>query len=58
MNKMSDPYTNKIWRLAFRWKYHDFKKKLEPALSAHAKQKVNYIVGLKALQLAFFMGYG
>ena len=29
-----------------------------PSLLAHARQKVNYIVGLKALRLAFFMGYG
>ena len=28
-----------------------------PAFLAHAKQKVRNIEGLKALQLAFFMGY-
>ena len=28
-----------------------------PAFLAHAKQKVSYIIGLTALQLAFFRGY-
>ena len=29
-----------------------------PAFLAHAMQRVNYIVGHTALQLAVFMGYG
>ena len=28
-----------------------------PAFLAHAGQKVNYIVGLRALRLAFFIGF-
>ena len=29
-----------------------------PAFLAHAMQRVSYIVGLTAIRLAFFMGYG
>ena len=38
-------------------KHNNQKAPGRPALLAHAKQKVSNIVGLTALQLAFFMGY-
>ena len=43
MNKMSDPYTKKSWRLALRWKYHDFKKILDFQLPIYYFQKICYL---------------